>query len=176
MALGDETARARLVREAQLASKLNHPHTCTIHDVGEDEGRTYVAMELVEGETLSDRLGRGALPVEDVVRYGEQLAGALAHAHARGVVHRDFKSANVVVTSEGQVKVLDFGLAKRLPREAAADTATTSRPSLTDVGVTPGTLAYMAPEQLRGQPAPGGRGRSSSTRTTPTARRCTRTT
>jgi len=152
-ALTDATARARLLREARLASQLNHPHICTIYDVGESATTTYIAMELVEGQTLSDRLDRGALPVDDVVRYGQQMASALAHAHARGVVHRDFKSANVVVTPERQVKVLDFGLAKQLPSEAAGAAATRSRQSLTDVGVTPGTLAYMAPEQLPGQPA-----------------------
>jgi len=112
-ALGDETARARLVREARLASRLNHPHICTIHDVGESEGQTYIAMELVEGQPLSSRLADGPLPIDQVLRYGQQMADALAHAHARGVVYRDFKSANVVVTPEGQVKVLNFGLAKR---------------------------------------------------------------
>jgi len=152
-AVANETARARLVREARLASKLNHPHICTIYDVGDADGQTYIAMELVEGQTLSDRLARGALPVAEVLRYGGQLAGALAHAHARGVVHRDLKSANVVVTPDGQVKVLDFGLAKRLVAEDRAEAATASRQALTDVGVVPGTLAYMAPEQLRGQPA-----------------------
>ncbi|MGE5199275.1 MAG: protein kinase domain-containing protein [Rhodospirillaceae bacterium] len=152
-AVADATARARLLREARLASKLNHPHICTVYDVGEDQGRAYIAMELIEGQSLSDRLHRGALPIPEVLRYGAQMAGALAHAHARGVVHRDFKSANVVVTPDGQVKVLDFGLAKRLVAEDEADAATRSRQSLTEVGMTPGTLAYMAPEQLRGQPA-----------------------
>ena len=152
-ALADETARARLVREARLASKLNHPHICTIYDVGESEGRTYVAMELVEGQSLSDRVARGALPIAEVVAYGQQMAAALAHAHAKGVVHRDFKSANVVVTPEGEVKALDFGLAKRLASDELADGTTRSRQSLTEAGVVAGTLAYMAPEQLRGRPA-----------------------
>src|SRR5512137_1135443 len=118
--LGDATARARLIREARLASKLNHPHICTIYEVGEADDQTFIAMELVEGRPLSARLARGALPTDEVVRYGQQLAAALAHAHARGVVHRDFKSANVVVTPEGQVKVLDFGLAKQVVTEAIA--------------------------------------------------------
>jgi len=131
-ALADETARARLVREARLASKLNHPHICTVYDVGESEGRTYVAMELVEGQSLGDRVAGGALPIGEVVAYGRQMAGALAHAHAKGVVHRDFKSANVVVTPEGQVKVLDFGLAKRLASDELADGTTRSRQSLTE--------------------------------------------
>jgi Tfp pilus assembly protein PilF len=152
-ALGDETARARLVREARLASKLNHPHICTIHDVGESEGRTYVGMELVEGRPLSACLSDGPLPVEQVRRCGQQWADALAHAHVRGVVHRDLKSANVMVTPEGQIKVLDFGLAKRLTGEDLADATTMSRPSLTEPGMVAGTLAYMAPEVLRGQSA-----------------------
>jgi serine/threonine protein kinase len=151
--LADETARSRLVREARLASKLNHPHICTIHDVGEAEGQTFIAMELIEGQSLSARVADGPLPIEQVLRYGQQMADALSHAHARGVVHRDFKSANVVVTPDGQVKVLDFGLAKRLSGEELADATTVSRHSLTAPGVVAGTLAYMAPEQLRGQPA-----------------------
>ena len=165
--IADETARARLIREARLASKLNHPHICTIYGFEEaplsdsespipnpeSRLRQFIVMELVEGQSLSARLVRGALPVEEAVDFGRQMAEALAHAHARGVVHRDFKSANVVVTPDGQVKVLDFGLAKRLAADEGADAATRSRQSLTDVGVTPGTLAYMAPEQLKGQPA-----------------------
>jgi serine/threonine-protein kinase len=152
-ALADETARARLVREARLASKLNHPHICTIHEVGEAEGQTYIAMELVEGQPLDARVAAGLLPVDEVVRYGRQLAAALAHAHGRGVVHRDLKSANVVVTPEGQVKVLDFGLAKRLTSERLVQATPVAPASLTAPGVVVGTLAYMAPEQLRGQPA-----------------------
>jgi serine/threonine-protein kinase len=152
-ALGDDTARARLVREARLASKLNHPHICTIYDVGEAEGQTYIAMELVEGQPLSARVADGPLPIEQILRYGQQMADALAHAHGRGVVHRDFKSANVVVTPDGQVKVLDFGLAKRLTGEELTEATTVSRHSLTAPGMVAGTLAYMAPEQLKGQPA-----------------------
>jgi serine/threonine-protein kinase len=151
--LGDETARARLLREARRASQLNHPHICTIYDVGEAGPHTYVAMELVEGHSLAERLEGGALPIEEVVRYGQQLADALAHAHARGVVHRDLKSANVVVTPGGQVKVLDFGLATRVAGAEGAEAPTRAGHSLTAVGVVAGTLAYMAPEQLRGEPA-----------------------
>jgi len=151
--LDDETARKRLIREAQLASKLNHPHVCTVHEVGEAEGRTFVAMELVEGRPLSALLSRGPLPTEQVLRLGQQLADALAHAHEHGVVHRDFKSANVVLTPEGRAKVLDFGLAKRLAGEEATEATTASYGSLTAPGVLAGTLPYMAPEQLRGHAA-----------------------
>src|SRR5687767_15568352 len=97
----DQVARARLVREARAAAALNHPHICTIYEVGETDGETYIAMELVEGQPLSDLLVR-PLPVDQVARFGMQLADALGHAHARGVVHRDFKPADVMVTSDGR--------------------------------------------------------------------------
>jgi TolB-like protein/predicted Ser/Thr protein kinase len=149
----DPSARARLLREARTASKLNHPHICTIHEVGEADGQAYIAMELVEGQPLSARLAGGALPVEQVLRYGLQLADAVAHAHQRGIIHRDLKSANVIITPEGRAKVLDFGLAKRLSSEDLAEATTQTMDSLTGPGTVVGTLAYMAPEQLRGQPA-----------------------
>lgn len=148
----DPSARARLLREARSAAGLNHPHICTVYEVGEAEGQPYIAMELVDGQPLSARLAGGALPTEQILRYGLQLAEALAHAHGRGVLHRDLKSGNVVITPEGRAKVLDFGLAKRLS-EADLDEATRSVASLTVPGTMVGTLAYMAPEQLRGQPA-----------------------
>jgi serine/threonine-protein kinase len=150
--LADGTARARLLREARLASQLNHPHICTVHDVGEADGYVYVAMELVEGQSLSAELAGGALSAGQYLRFGSQIADALAHAHAHGVVHRDLKSANVVITPDGRVKVLDFGLAKRL-EEHELDEVTRSRLSMTAPGVVVGTPAYMAPEQLRGDPA-----------------------
>jgi TolB-like protein/tRNA A-37 threonylcarbamoyl transferase component Bud32 len=149
----DPAARARLLREARTASKLNHPHICTIHEVGEADGQAYIAMELVEGQPLSARLAGGALPPEQVLRYGLQLADALAHAHQRGIIHRDLKSANVIITPEGRAKVLDFGLAKRLSGEELTEATTQTMDSLTGPGTVVGTLAYMAPEQLRGRPA-----------------------
>ena len=153
-AVTDSTARARLLREARTASKLNHPHICTIYEVGESDGLVYIAMELVEGQTLSARLAAGALPVEEVLRFGLQLADALVHAHKRGIVHRDLKSANVVLTPETRVKVLDFGLAKRLKAEIGEDATTlTQQDTITAAGAVAGTPAYMSPEQLRGQPA-----------------------
>jgi len=152
-ALADETAQARLLREARTASKLNHPNVCTIHEVGEADGQVYIAMELVEGQSLAARLAEGALLPEELLRYGQQVADALSHAHEHGVVHRDFKSANIVITPEGRAKVLDFGLAKRFAGEDLTAATTVSQPSLTEPGAVAGTLAYMAPEQLRGRPA-----------------------
>jgi TolB-like protein len=149
--LGDPTAHARLLREARTASRLNHPHICTIHDVGEAEGQTYIAMELVRGQTLRARLAEGPLSPDEILRYARQVADALAHAHAHNVIHRDLKSANIILTPEGRAKVLDFGLAKRLSADAARETMT-GAPSLTQPGTVAGTPAYMAPEQLRGQP------------------------
>ena len=144
----DQT-RARLIREAQTASALNHPYICTIHEVGEEEGLVFIAMEHIEGQTLA------ALPApmrpQEVIHYGCQIAEALEHAHNRGIVHRDLKAANVIVTTEGRVKVLDFGLAKRLRTDELVD-ATRSQ-SFVDEGQTAGTLPYMAPEVLRGTPA-----------------------
>ena len=158
-AVSDATARARLLQEARLASKLNHPHICTIFDVAEEgasEGSPqavlFIAMELVEGHSLGERLAAGGLPADDVLRYGLQVADAVAHAHERGVVHRDLKCANVVITLEGRAKVLDFGLARRLDAQEV-DGVTRSLVSLTAPNAVVGTLAYMAPEQLRGQTA-----------------------
>ncbi len=151
-ALADPAARARLLREARLSSKLNHVNVCTVHEVGDGDGQAHIAMELVEGETLSARLSGGALSLDVVERIGRQVAEALDHAHRHGVVHRDLKSANIVITPEGCAKVLDFGLAKRLAVGDAAEAATLSR-GLTEAGTVTGTLAYISPEQLRGRPA-----------------------
>ncbi len=151
-ALADETARKRLLREAQNASALNHPNIATIYEVGEDASQIYIAMELVEGRPLNTLLQRGGLANETVVSYGLQISAALAHAHERGIMHRDLKPANVVIAAGGHVKVLDFGLAKRLSA-TELETVTIGQESLTDAGAIVGTLRYMAPETLRGEPA-----------------------
>jgi serine/threonine protein kinase len=150
---GDDAARARLLREARAAAALNHPHICTIHEVGEADGQAYIAMELVAGRSLADSLPRGGLPLERLLRYGAQIADALAHAHERQIVHRDLKCSNVVITTEGRTKVLDFGLAKKLSSYESPEATTEWQGPLTQPGSFVGTLAYMAPEQLRGQPA-----------------------
>jgi tetratricopeptide (TPR) repeat protein/predicted Ser/Thr protein kinase len=144
----DEQAQARLMREARTASALNHANICTIYGAGVAEGVTYIAMELVEGQSLDSIVAAGPLPVDLVVRYAIAIAEALAHAHERGVVHRDLKCANVMITPDGHLKVLDFGLAKRVTVEVHDATRT-----VTQAGMLMGTPLYMAPEILQGQPA-----------------------
>ncbi len=150
----NDAAHARLRREAQHASQLNHPHICTIHEVGEMDGRAYIVMEYVEGTRLADLVPRGGLPIETVFRLGTQIADALAHAHLRGIIHRDLKATNVVVTPEGRAKVLDFGLAQSLSPENLKELSE-SQASVSAEGVMAGTLSCMAPELLRGAPADG---------------------
>jgi Tol biopolymer transport system component len=146
--------RERFEREARAISSLSHPNVCTLFDVGHDGGSDYIVMEYLEGETLADRIGRGPLPLEQLVRYGAEIASALEAAHRRGIVHRDLKPGNVVLTRSG-AKVLDFGLA-RVAEEREADalaaTATALKP-LTEEGTLLGTMPYMAPEQLEGRAA-----------------------
>jgi eukaryotic-like serine/threonine-protein kinase len=144
---GSERAKARFVREARAASRLDHPNVGTVYEIGEHEGRPFIAMALYEGETLRQRLERGSLAVEEAVVVASQIASGLAAAHAAGIIHRDVKPANVVVTRSGIVKLLDFGLAKVAP-VGNADAA-----GLTRGGTILGTPAYMAPEQLRGDEA-----------------------
>ena len=142
-------ARQRLLHEARSASALNHPNVCTVHEVGESGDITYLVMEFIEGETLSATLPSGGFSMETIVDYGSQIAGALAHAHARGVVHRDLKGANVIVTPDGRIKVLDFGVAQRQAMLEQAETETRTEDSYLAPGRS-GTLAYMAPEALSG--------------------------
>jgi Tol biopolymer transport system component len=144
----------RFEREAKAVAALSHPNILAIHDFGTHEGTAYAVMELLEGETLRERLAGGALPHRKVVDYGAQVARGLAAAHERGIVHRDLKPENVVVTPDGRVKILDFGLARHSALLAAADQ--TSSPTLgqpTDPGTVMGTAGYMSPEQVRGDPA-----------------------
>jgi len=156
--VAEKSAKEFLLDEARAASALSHPNVCTIHQVGEVRGEPYIVMELIDGKPLSALIGKDGLPVESVLRYGVQIAAALAHSHARNIVHRDLKSSNVMVTPEGLVKVLDFGLARRLPiLEDASQTIdspeATGRTTNASSGGLTGTLPYMPPEVLRGEDA-----------------------
>jgi serine/threonine protein kinase len=148
----DSSAGQRLLQEARSSSALAHPNICTIHEVGETDGEFYIVMELVEGKSLHDMSTDTGLPPDSVLRYGVQIASALARAHDRGIVHRDLKTANIVVTSDGLVKVLDFGLAKQVGG-GIFEATTRSFASLQDASSVSGTLPYMAPEILRGDAA-----------------------
>src|SRR5215469_10200216 len=146
----DSSGRQDLLGEARASSALTHPNICTIYEVGETDGELYIAMELVEGKTLHAMCGEQGLPSDAVLRYGVQIASALARAHDRGIVHRDLKSANILVTADGQVKVLDFGLARQVG-VGKYDAATRSFATMQETSVISGTLPYMAPEVLRGE-------------------------
>ena len=146
----DSTTSQTLLQEARASSALAHPNICTIYEVGETDGEVYIVMELIEGQSLHALSAEGGLPPESVLRYGVQIAGALARAHDRGIVHRDLKTANIVVTQDGLAKVLDFGLAKRL-EAAILEGPTRSFATLQDTSSVSGTLSYMAPEILRGE-------------------------
>ncbi len=145
--------RERFLQEARAASALNHPNICTIFDLGEQDGEPYMVMELLEGETLKEKISRGAVPVDEIISYGQEVADALGAAHAKGIVHRDVKPANIFLVDQAngrkQAKVLDFGLAKigLAMRGGRASRAL----DLTLAGATVGTLSYMSPEQARGQ-------------------------
>lgn len=143
-------ADARLIREARAAAHLDHPFICKVYEVGEQDRRPFFAMEYVDGATVKDRLMRGPLPTRDAVRIAAEVADALQFAHARGIVHRDLKPANVMVGADGHVKVMDFGIAKRLPAAITTDGSTAAAATASLPGELTGTLAYMSPEQIRG--------------------------
>ncbi|HEY3125305.1 MAG TPA: serine/threonine-protein kinase [Thermoanaerobaculia bacterium] len=153
----DPQALERFKREARAASALEHPHICTIHDIDEADGKAFIVMELMEGETLKDRLVvGGALKADQLLDFGVQIADALEAAHGHGIVHRDIKPANIFVTKRGQVKLMDFGLAKldapaAPSRDGSALATEIAAANLTSPGTAMGTVAYMSPEQARGE-------------------------
>jgi len=152
----DPERRQRFEREARAVAALNHPNIVTIHSVDEVDGRVFLTMELVSGQPLSEMIGRGGLALDKLLKIAVPLADAVSTAHARGITHRDLKPANVMVTADGQVKVLDFGLAKLLDVSAAADRMVTEAPDvITGQGRILGTIAYMSPEQAEGKTVDG---------------------
>src|SRR5262245_16047687 len=146
---------ARFQREAEVLASLSHPNIAAIHSLEEEQGSRFLVLELVEGETLDERIKRGPIPIEETLHIAKNICEALEAAHEKGVVHRDLKPANVKITPDGKIKVLDFGLAKMLERDAAAPSQSAS-PTLmsanpSNAGVMLGTAGYMSPEQSRGK-------------------------
>jgi serine/threonine protein kinase len=153
----DPDRLARFTREAQTLASLNHPNIAHLHGLEESGGVRALVMELVEGDDLSQRIARGAIPLDEVLPIAKQIAEALEAAHEQGIIHRDLKPANIKVRPDGTVKVLDFGLAKAMePVESALNVSqspTITTPAMTQAGVFLGTAAYMSPEQAKGRPA-----------------------
>src|SRR4051812_16418038 len=149
----DENLLQRFQREARAASALNHPNICTIHGIEQSDSEHFIVMELLDGESLSDRIRRGPIDIETVLTLSVQIVDALESAHSKGIVHRDLKPQNIFVTSRGQAKILDFGLAKidRQKPNAESMMPTARLDDLTTAGSTIGTVNYMSPEQARGE-------------------------
>ena len=148
---GDAKSLERFSREARAASQLNHPNICTIHDIEDNDGHPFIVMEKLEGDSLKQRIHGKAMDTEHLLDIAVQVADALAASHAKGIVHRDIKPGNIFLTPNGQVKILDFGLAKLAKGAVGTSTDSSLEESLTQVGVIPGTAVYMSPEQARSE-------------------------
>ena len=138
--LGNAEARQRFLREAQAAAALHHPNICTVYEIDEAEGRTFIAMAFLEGESLEQKIARGPLPIKELLDIGQQAAKGLQAAHEKGILHRDIKPANILIDATGHATIMDFGLARL-----------TEASRLTKADTTMGTVAYMSPEQARGE-------------------------
>jgi len=147
----DQTARKRLLREARAAAALDHPFICKIFDTGEINGRTFIAMEYLEGQTLKQKLAKDRMELNEALQVASEMAEALEAAHEKGIVHQDLNPANIMLTAQGHAKVMDFGLAKRLPRAGSSSSFENISSGVMIEGATPGTWFYMSPEQLRGK-------------------------
>src|SRR5215510_9498335 len=144
----------RFEREARATSTLNHPNILTVYDIGDHDGTPFIVAELLEGEELREQLNKGALPPRRAVEYAQQIAAGLTAAHDKCIVHRDLKPENLFVTTDGRVKILDFGLAKLHPPQLnAAESQAPTQKKITNPGTVMGTVGYMSPEQVRGQEA-----------------------
>jgi len=140
-AVGTDDDKTRFIHEAQAAAALNHPNICTVHEIDEHEGQSFIAMEFVEGKSLKAKIESGPLQLDEAVEFAVEITEGLQEAHSKGIIHRDIKSANIMLSATGRVKLMDFGLAK-----------SSGRTQLTQAGTTIGTVAYMSPEQGRGEP------------------------
>src|SRR5258705_12515496 len=150
--LAEENLKKRLIREAQAAAKLDHSNICAIYDVNEADSFTFIVMQYIDGETLAEKMERKPLGVSTAMAIAEQAAEGLAEAHAHGIVHRDIKPQNMVITPRGQLKILDFGLAKQMHSSDSVDVEASTATLLSTPGHVVGTVPYMSPEQLRGEP------------------------
>src|SRR5438132_1909208 len=147
----DEQAKKRLIREAQSAAALDHPNICAIHEVAEEDGQSFIVMQYVDGETLAKLIQRQPLELREVLDIAVQIADALAEAHSRGMIHRDIKPQNIMLTARRQVKVMDFGLAKAVKDRSALESEAATQSLLSEPGAIVGTVPYMSPEQVRGE-------------------------
>lgn len=147
--VANEQANKRLLREAQAAAKLDHPNICAVHEVTEEDGRSFIVMPYVEGENLEVRMKRKPLGLSESLAIAVQVADALAEAHLHGIIHRDIKPSNIIITPRGQAKVMDFGLAKVVAGTVESEAETMGL--LTAPGTILGTVPYMSPEQVRGE-------------------------
>lgn len=150
-ALAEENFKQRLIREAQAAAKLDHPNICAVYDVNEADPFSFIVMQYIEGESLAQKMDREVLPVDTILTIAEQAAEGLSEAHAHGIVHRDIKPQNIMITARGQLKILDFGLAKQMRSSESVDNDAPTAPILSKRGTVIGTMPYMSPEQVRGE-------------------------